>query len=91
MSETTQLTKRQLEILKHSVGFDSRQPGFRNHFCAAIGNDEDYETCRELERMGLMEAGMKINGGTCQYFLVNRAGGEAIGLSKAAMKRLMKN
>ena len=85
-----ELTDRQTEVLKHAVGFDSRQPGFRNHFCAAIGNDEDYSTCLELEQLGLMEAGLKINGGTCQYFLVNRAGGEAIGLGKAAMTRLMK-
>lgn len=85
-----ELTDRQTEILKHAVGFDSRQPGFRNHFCVAIENYEYYSTCLELERLGLMEAGVKINGGTCQYFLANRAGGEAIGLSKEAMTRLTK-
>jgi hypothetical protein len=82
------LTKQQTEILKHSVGFDSKKPGFRNYFCANIGSD-DHATCRILEGAGLMEAGLRINGGRDQYFLVNRAGGEAIGLDKAAMKRLM--
>lgn len=88
MKTKTELTPRQAEILKHSVGFDSKKPGYRNYFCANIGSD-DHATCLELERKGLMEAGMRINGGKDQYYLVNRAGGEAVWLGKAAMKRLM--
>jgi hypothetical protein len=82
------LSSRQTEILQHAVGFDSEKPGYRNHFCANIGSD-DHATCLILEGAGLMEAGLRINGGRDQYFMVNRAGGEAIGLGKAAMKRLM--
>jgi|JI10StandDraft_1071094.scaffolds.fasta_scaffold22761_12 hypothetical protein len=86
--EAKNLSSRQVEILKHAVGYGSKSPGYRNHFCAEIGSD-DHATCLILEDAGLMEAGLRINGGRDQYFLVNRAGGEAVGLGKAAMKRLM--
>lgn len=88
--EAKKLTAQQIGILKHAVGFDSRAPGFRNHFCASVGSD-DHLACLMLEDAGMMEAGLRINGGRDQYFLVNRAGGKAIGLGRAAMKRLMEN
>lgn len=84
------LSSRQTEVLQHAVGFDSRKPGYRNHFCANIGSD-DHATCLILEGAGLMEAGLRINGGRDQYFLVTRKGGEAIGLDEASVERLMEH
>lgn len=47
------LTKRQLEILQHSLGLDQygRGAATRNHFCAGA---DDEPTCRELIALGYM-------------------------------------
>ena len=48
------MTKRQLEILQHSLGVDQYGQGrlYRNHFCAGEG---DEATCRELVALGYMQ------------------------------------
>ena len=48
------MTKRQLEILQHSLGVDQygQGPQYRNHFCAG---DDDEAVCRELVALGFMK------------------------------------
>lgn len=36
-------TDRQVDLMKHAVGYDSREPFYRNHFCAGAGSDDDTE------------------------------------------------
>jgi hypothetical protein len=55
MTQTTiELTKRQLEILQHSLGVDRFGQGrqYRNHFCAG---GTDAEVCKELVDLGFMK------------------------------------
>lgn len=77
-------------ILKHTVGFDGLLPGLRNRYVAVIGT-EQHELCLALEDLGFMEAGLTINGGKDQYFFATRAGGQAIGLKRSALRRLMED
>jgi hypothetical protein len=53
-TKMTTLTRRQLEILQHSLGVDKYGRGkhYRNHFCA--GGD-DVEVCKSLVDLGFME------------------------------------
>ena len=60
--------------------------GYRNHFCAAVGGD-DFAKLALMAGFGLVVAGQKINGGSCQYFHATKAGCEMAGISKAATKR----
>ena len=79
-----------LDILRHMLGASrerrKRDHGFRNYFCALVGG-EDYTTLQEMEQAGLVKSGLSINGGKMQHFHATIEGCEAIGLSKAAIKR----
>lgn len=90
MAMTTDKTKVWHDLLRHMLGagshYKKQQHGFRNRFCAGIGGP-DYEEMLAMEDAGLVEAGVKINGGRDQFFSATVAGCEAIGLSKAAIKR----
>lgn len=46
------LTEKHIDVLRHTLGADGRQPGYRNHYCA--GKDRD-PLCEDLVRFGLME------------------------------------
>jgi hypothetical protein len=50
----TMVTKRQLEILQHSLGLDQygRGRSHRNYFCAGVDDEPD---CRALVGLGYME------------------------------------
>lgn len=80
------------ENLVHMLGagnhIPKRQHGYRNHYCASI-DDKDYFVMLEMEKVGLVRAGKKINGATCQFFYATEKGCQAIGLSKSAIKRAM--
>jgi hypothetical protein len=80
------------ENLVHMLGAGShipkRQHGYRNYFCSSVGG-KDYLVMLEMEVAGLVKYGKKINGSTCQYFYATEKGCEAIGLSKAAIRRAM--
>lgn len=82
------------ENLTHMLGAGShipkKQHGYRNHFCAVLSiRNKDYESMIEMIEAGLVFAGVTINFNECQYFHATVAGCQAIGLSKAAIKRAM--
>ena len=78
------------EILRHMLGaglhIPKRSHGYRSGYCVGIGSDA-YGTLIEMERIGLVKAGVKINLNLDQYFHATIEGCKAIGLSKAAIKR----
>lgn len=81
------MTKRQLEIVGHSLGInvyhakrskrksDKRLPKdfYRNRFCAGESHD-DYPVLKELERLGFMKIGSAINGGKDFLWYVTESG-----------------
>jgi hypothetical protein len=79
------------ESLTHMLGAGShipkRQHGYRNQFCSTVGS-EDHVSMLEMEVAGLVVKGQTING-DMQFFYATEAGCEAIGLSKAAIKRAL--
>jgi hypothetical protein len=67
-----------------------KQHGYRNHLCVSIHEgSEHYEISLQMVEAGLLKPGQKINNGTMQYFHATVKGCQAIGLSKAAIKRAM--
>jgi hypothetical protein len=75
------VTKRQREILSHSLGLTTGTSPFRNHFAAGLGSP-DHRAILTLVRAGLMTPGDAIPGGL-QYFHVTEAGRGAIGAPAA--------
>lgn len=79
-----------VEHLRHMLGATrdhaKTSHGFRNHFCAEIGF-RDHDDMVAMQALGLVTAGRKINNDKDQYFHATLAGCQAIGLSKAAIKR----
>ena len=82
-----------LHILQHSLGLDQYGQGrpYRNHFCTGPGSD-DYSTCQELVRHGLMTCtkGNAISGGD-SVFRVNEAGREHVALYSPAQPKLTRS
>jgi hypothetical protein len=78
IQECYEMTKKQLEILQHSLGLDEFGQGrmYRNHFCA--GSDDE-ETCRELIALGFMTQHARTE--MLPYFncSVTEAGKKAVG------------
>ena len=77
-------------FIRHAVGADAkkRMRGYRIHYCISV-NSKDIEILEKLVAQGFMRKGALINNRTDQYFHVTRAGCEAIGLHKAAIKRAL--
>lgn len=75
-------TKRELEILQHSLGIDQygRGRSYRNHFVSSL-ESEDGKTCLELCRRGLMRqmksSFSELTGGM-PWFMVTSEGIEAV-------------
>lgn len=46
-------SKKQIELLRHTLGLSQGSTEYRNHFCADVGHD-DYEDLMELCREGYM-------------------------------------
>lgn len=80
------VSARELEIMTHATGWDSRWPLFRNHFCASEGQDGWSEIQRLIEA-GLMRVSRKpseLSGGDT-VFCVTAIGIAALkGRGKAA-------
>lgn len=60
-----EVSERELEIMMHATGWESRSPLYRNHFCASEGHD-DWSTIQRLVEVGLMRvssAPSAISGG----------------------------
>lgn len=53
MSELDKLTKEQQHVLKHSYGYDTSNPGYREHYCTSLFD----LTMAELVRLELMQPG----------------------------------
>ena len=60
------LNPEQLHILKHSWGYDCREPGFRNHYCGDLDNKD----ILRLNQLGLMTGpkGIGLVGEGCGLF-----------------------
>jgi hypothetical protein len=91
METTVSLPKRFTEALTHMLGAGSHIPkrshGYRNYYCANVGDPD----MADMEKAGLVTAGCVINNGSQQYYSATLAGCQAIGLSKAAIKRAMED
>lgn len=78
------------DLLVHMLGcgdhIPKRSRGYRNRFCAVIG-DDDYRSMNEMLIAGLVTAGCKINQGTMQFFHATKEGAQAIGLKGVVLKR----
>lgn len=73
------MTDEQVRILRHSLGADSRQPGYRNNF-ATHSATPDYSQILGLIDQGLMEVSYESN--TMTYFRVTARGQELIGVKE---------
>jgi hypothetical protein len=87
MSDETELTKRQREILQHMLGagssFNKKQWGFQNHFACHSGGG-DFNLLCKLERKGLVKSSGSSNGLTCFY--ATREGALAIGFKQYQLR-----
>jgi hypothetical protein len=79
------------ENLIHMLGAGSHIPeeqhGCRNQFCASLGS-EDHISMLQMEVAGFVVKGRRLNG-DMQFFYATKAGCEAVGLGKAAIKRAL--
>jgi len=69
------MTEAERHVLEHSTGWLSRQPLYRNHFCASEGH-HDWAALQSLCERGLMAIGRKpgpLSGGDT-VFIVTDAG-----------------
>ena len=82
----SELTKREEEILRHTTGSDSRYKkkewGFRNYFCAGA---DDIPLMDELTERGFLNR--QQNAGEDVYFFATVKALEALGFSKARIKK----
>jgi len=69
------VTDAERHVLEHSTGWLSRQPLYRNHFCASEGHD-DWETLQALCARGLMRVGRQpgVLSGEDTIFVMTEAG-----------------
>lgn len=82
----SELTSEEKHVLEHSTGWLSREPLFRNHFCAGPGHS-DYPTIEALIGRGLMRVARQpseLSGGDFVY-AVTASGIEAL-LSASPLK-----
>lgn len=72
------ISQRQRHLLEHTVGFKSKQPFFRNYFCAGPDHD-DWNTLQYLCDLGYMRVSQPsdIHGGM-SIFSVTDSGKEII-------------
>jgi hypothetical protein len=73
------LSKEERHVMAHATGWDSANPGYRNHFCASPGHD-DWATLQRLCDRGLMVVGRQpsaISGGDTTFWVTD-AGLEAL-------------
>lgn len=89
------LTEKQTQILKHTLGADSRYPkhqwGFRNHFFTGA-NTADYPILLELENLGFMARRDQPPFTDKKDFLfyATKAGCELVGLTKKRIKKMFR-
>lgn len=88
------VTDEQRENLIHMLGVGNHiaksQRGYRNYFCAGIGCTDEAQMM-EMERLGLVRRGHKINDGQDVFYHATEAGMDAIGMTPAQKKRAMED
>lgn len=52
--DCSELSPRQHDIIRHTLGIRDGKPGYRNHFCTGEGSD-DFADCEALVAAGVME------------------------------------
>ena len=87
-----ELTPSQRNYLTHMLGADKdiapRDRGYRNRFCATIGDPADKDLT-EMVGMGLVVRGAVINDGHSVFYHATEAGMDAVGLTKRQKKNAM--
>jgi len=68
-----EVTDKQLDLMRHALGYNYSPRHDRNNFCAGIGT-EDHGEILKLCEAGLMRAGRTINEGTSRYYVVTDEG-----------------
>lgn len=90
MSTATEINPVFLGHLRHMLGAGPEKKksihGYRNGFCAGVASD-NFQHMLEMEKLGLVTSGKKLNGDSSQYFHATVSGCKAIGLSNAGIKR----
>ena len=79
-----------LQILQHSIGVDQygQGPQYRNHFATGPGG-KDFDKCRQLTELGLMEdLGTRKLWGDMHCFVVTPLGIDAVALQSPAPPKL---
>lgn len=79
-----EMTKKQIEIMRHTLGADSDAPGYRNYFAAEPETD-DYDEILSLVMLGLMKRGRSWEGnisGELVYFHVTEKGKKLLGIEE---------
>jgi hypothetical protein len=76
MENKIKLTKKEKELLRHTLGLNYNPKSYRNHF-AADPLTEDYRICLDLEEKGLMRQG-RTNENKLVYFHATDAGRDAV-------------
>lgn len=88
---TVEITKNDMDNLRHMLGavprrYPKNKWGWRNYFLAAR-TGEVHESMQRLVSAGLVRQGRDAE--SCGiYYHATAAGGEAVGMNKAAIKRL---
>lgn len=87
---TVEITKSDMDNLRHMLGavprrYPKHKWGWRNYFLAAR-TGEVHESMQRLVSAGLAEQGADMSS-TGVYYHATTAGCEAVGMSKAAIKR----
>lgn len=68
-----EITDKQLDLMRHALGYNYSPRHDRNMFCAGIGTDDHAEILKLCD-VGLMRAGRAINEGTSRYYFVTEEG-----------------
>lgn len=79
---TEECDEKERKLLRHMLGCDGRQPGYRNRFCASV-NSPDWLRLKAMEARGLVTAGVLINKRRDQYFHATALGCELVGVQEA--------
>jgi hypothetical protein len=82
------LSRKVYRVMRHSVGADSKHPGYRNRFFARRGSD-DHAILRELERIGFASEVSASDGGSLIRYSITRSGCMFIGLKPEHIDRAM--
>lgn len=87
MTPPVNLTKKQIQILAHSLGLNRSNQPTRNNFCVCVEDaNADTSDVRRLVDLGLMRAGKVINDGQHQYFHVTDFGASHVGAKLSDMQ-----